>query len=694
MQRSKSGKHKETHTSKNGTHTTKSSAKSNQGGANSAQQIVNIHLGEVVKARQEKTPSQDDMEIDDDDVATNPIDSKPSRKRKMLKTPPFKPTDDDDDDSQQQPRSKRKKADKQSGKGGFKKDDDDDDNGDGRGKKLNRFRQAVDAYQSAIESVPLANLPARLADIPDGLLTPSTPSEVAETIQWLDNATRELNQLQRFTFQQNRNFSPSGAAFDNRSTFSFVPQDTRFEIMKLIEQRKENEKLIAELRKKASDAGNNASTDTSNNTDNASNNASNNTDNSSNNTSNNTNTTPPPPGNNTNTTPPPPGNSQPSQETPPTNQTETPPEDGGPLHSDHLDTPPSSVDPPANQTEQPSGQTTPPSAGNEDPSAPGLDEVVTGTTTNPNVVQSYQDTGERQFIIDILRTLPGITIKDNQAVGPRPFLATQYLRDFDKTQKMDLITKHPTWFTESFKQSVKAQKNKSESQRDQGLAASSRLKRSSTLQMFNFFEGLLVALTKFAKNNPPPSNTTTTHDGNTSASLGNEDEQPSQLGEGNQNEFEESSQKDKDQQEIERNLKMSQQNLTDNIQALGSMMLEQAFSDDAEERERLLSQINDLMNTEVKSNEARARTNMTEALNFGVNPSLVTQVQSLLDSLQEERDRLAHSTQTDTPTSTSNPSMRRPELGPLAPQGPTEITELGSGNDPIPSLFHNLFGWH
>ncbi len=217
MQRSRRGKSSSNRKgSTKRTITTKSSTKNKSGDVN--QQIVNIHLGKAMKRKQ----------IETDTVV------------QIMKKPKILTEKDDSKATLKKKRSTRRKP---SGK-----PDEDDDKPDGRNNQLRQFRDAVNDYQRVIESVPVSSIPARLADVPDGLLTPSTSSEVSQTISWLTNATRELNQLRSFVAPQGRSFRNMGGSFDARTTFAFVPQDTRFEMMKLMEDRKKNEKTIADLR--------------------------------------------------------------------------------------------------------------------------------------------------------------------------------------------------------------------------------------------------------------------------------------------------------------------------------------------------------------------------------------------------------------------------------------------------------------
>ena len=198
----------------------KSSAKSNNGGANSAQQIVNIHLGKSTDAVTPQADATPQIKGPTSENIPSP------QKRQMVP------------DTQKQ--RKKLKPDKVASVKTEKPKSE-------REQQLETFRDAVNAYQSALESVPTTQLPARLADVPDNLLTPSSSSEIADTTTWLTNATRELTNIRQFTNQQGRNFKNMGGGFDARSTFSFVPQDTRFETLKLIEERKANEKKIKEL---------------------------------------------------------------------------------------------------------------------------------------------------------------------------------------------------------------------------------------------------------------------------------------------------------------------------------------------------------------------------------------------------------------------------------------------------------------
>lgn len=60
---------------------------------------------------------------------------------------------------------------------------------------LVRFRDAVNAYQWILNSIPLNVIPASLSDVPDRLIPPTNASKVKELTEWLEWATRSIARL-------------------------------------------------------------------------------------------------------------------------------------------------------------------------------------------------------------------------------------------------------------------------------------------------------------------------------------------------------------------------------------------------------------------------------------------------------------------------------------------------------------------
>ena len=86
---------------------------------------------------------------------------------------------------------------------------------------LLRFKDAVDAYQRMVNSVPVHTIPTSLSDVPDTLLTPQTPSEIQATTQWLTRATNTIANLKsrQSVAMTGRNFIPQ----QHSTTFGFAP---------------------------------------------------------------------------------------------------------------------------------------------------------------------------------------------------------------------------------------------------------------------------------------------------------------------------------------------------------------------------------------------------------------------------------------------------------------------------------------
>ena len=215
MQRSKSGKHKETHTSKNGTHTTKSSAKSNQGGANSAQQIVNINLGDLLKKSKRASPEayfdddDDDYQMPQDQIFSHrkkgkapkkqKLNEAPFNKSKTSQTPP--PPDDmspPPDDMPPPPFNKRKTP-------PFNKNKSTPN--------VNQFKETINEYVRTIENLSPSLRTPDIVDVPDNLLTPSTKAEMQQTIQWLQQAIMTARQRTRTTVLPQNQIQPGFQTF-------------------------------------------------------------------------------------------------------------------------------------------------------------------------------------------------------------------------------------------------------------------------------------------------------------------------------------------------------------------------------------------------------------------------------------------------------------------------------------------------
>ena len=60
---------------------------------------------------------------------------------------------------------------------------------------LIRFRDAVNAYQRILNSIPLNVIPTSLSDVPDRLIPPTNASKVKELTEWLEWATRSIARL-------------------------------------------------------------------------------------------------------------------------------------------------------------------------------------------------------------------------------------------------------------------------------------------------------------------------------------------------------------------------------------------------------------------------------------------------------------------------------------------------------------------
>ena len=191
MQRSKRGKTggkkdvKATTNNRNtqNTHNTKSNAKSNSGGANSAQQIVNIHLGEVMKRKlQEEVP----------ETELKPVTTQAKKSK----------TED----------TSRLRQD---------------------------LRQVIIDYQRALENLSPALRTPDIADVPDELLTPTTSQQIRATINWLTNATRQAQERARTTVLRPMDMQPGVQIFQ--------PLDQQFRISQMEQALRSREEQLSEL---------------------------------------------------------------------------------------------------------------------------------------------------------------------------------------------------------------------------------------------------------------------------------------------------------------------------------------------------------------------------------------------------------------------------------------------------------------
>jgi len=222
MQRSKSKK--QSHTTQNGTHTTKSSAKSNRGGANSAQQIVNINLGDLVK--KSKPSSSEIGFVGADEMRPEPqmpLFEKEGRRLKEQKTV-------------QAPLKKRKISQKLPV-----------DTPTQPTANVRQFRETINEYVRTIENLSPALRTPDIADVPDNLLTPSTPSEMQQTMQWLKQAIATAKQRMRTTILPQNQIQPGFQ--------TFVPLDQQLRISQLQQALAEAEKRLQDKKDNKDDKG-------------------------------------------------------------------------------------------------------------------------------------------------------------------------------------------------------------------------------------------------------------------------------------------------------------------------------------------------------------------------------------------------------------------------------------------------------
>lgn len=164
-------------------------SKSNKGHAKSAQQIViapSIHLGEVIKEKGVKRSKTEKPEMEVD-VTVKVKKPKQSSERKPTKKPKMPVKD--------------------------------------RQMILKNFRQAINAYQRAIDDLSPALRSPDIIDVPDSLLTPNSSAEIEQTISWLENATNMAKQRIRSALIPQRQMQPG--------IQTFVPLDQQFRISRL-----------------------------------------------------------------------------------------------------------------------------------------------------------------------------------------------------------------------------------------------------------------------------------------------------------------------------------------------------------------------------------------------------------------------------------------------------------------------------
>lgn len=203
---------------------TKSKAKSNKGAAHSAQQIVNINLGEKLSDRIVRAVKQDE---DNDATAQPSLLPTPSRKQKATA-----PVSD-------MPKSKKPK--KMLTTQPFKQDDEDPTNS--RRKSLGQMKSSIDSYQRAMDDLSPNLRTPDIADVPDRLLTPKTNAQIQETIQWLENATRiARSRASSFIIPQNQTQPLANL------TRGYIPMDQQYEIQQLRAQRDMAERELAGAR--------------------------------------------------------------------------------------------------------------------------------------------------------------------------------------------------------------------------------------------------------------------------------------------------------------------------------------------------------------------------------------------------------------------------------------------------------------
>ena len=187
MQRSRRGKARSNGKSiTKGGHNTKSSAKSKSGGANSAQQIVNINMGEMMHKKRKM-----------EEVVEPPI---------PISMPPKKP--------KQAPMPDTTKL-------------------------RQELRKAITLYQRALDNLSPALHTPDIADVPDNLLTPTSASDIQQTTNWLTNATRLAQQRMNSTILRPNQMQPGAQ--------SFIPLDEQLKMSRLQTALTESEKRVGEL---------------------------------------------------------------------------------------------------------------------------------------------------------------------------------------------------------------------------------------------------------------------------------------------------------------------------------------------------------------------------------------------------------------------------------------------------------------
>jgi len=199
---------------------TKSKAKSNKGAAHSAQQIVNINLGEKLSDRIVRAVKQDE---DNDATAQPSLLPTPSRKQKARS-----PVSD-------MPKPKKPKK--------MMTTPPLDDPTNSRMKSLGQMKSSIDSYQRAMDDLSPNLRTPDIADVPDRLLTPKTNAQIQETIQWLENATRiARSRASSFIIPQNQTQPLANL------TRGYIPMDQQFEIQQLRAQRDMAERELAGAR--------------------------------------------------------------------------------------------------------------------------------------------------------------------------------------------------------------------------------------------------------------------------------------------------------------------------------------------------------------------------------------------------------------------------------------------------------------
>lgn len=183
MQRSKRGKIRSNKNS-----VTKSSAKSNSGGANSAQQIVNINMGETIKRKLEEQVPETQV---------------PETQVKPIPIPTKKPRTEDTSILRQ------------------------------------NLRKVIIDYQRTLDNLSPALRTPDIADVPDELLTPTTSAQIQATINWLTNAINQAQQRARTTVFRPMHMQPGVQVFQ--------PLDQQYRISQLEQSLRSREDQLSEL---------------------------------------------------------------------------------------------------------------------------------------------------------------------------------------------------------------------------------------------------------------------------------------------------------------------------------------------------------------------------------------------------------------------------------------------------------------